>query len=171
MYKRQADGFKMNPNNSNSGGWNSSYGRKTLLGNSGTPTSPPSGSLLAALPSDLRAVMKSVTKYTDNTGNSNSSANVTSTLDYLFLLAEFEVQGARQGANQYEQNYQLQYDFYKAGNSKVRYKHNATSEACVWQCRSARYNDNLGFCTVYDNGSPNSLNSDWCCGIAPGFCV
>ena len=54
--------FNMNPNNSNSGGWNGSYMRKTLLGNSGTPSSPPANSMLAALPSDLRAVMKSVTK-------------------------------------------------------------------------------------------------------------
>ena len=52
--------FNMNPNNSNSGGWNGSYMRKTLLGNSGTPSSPPANSMLAALPSDLRAVMKSV---------------------------------------------------------------------------------------------------------------
>lgn len=47
--------FNMNPNNSNSGGWANSYHRRTLLGNTGTPTSPPSNSLLAALPADLRA--------------------------------------------------------------------------------------------------------------------
>ena len=41
--------FNMNPNNSNSGGWNGSYMRKTLLGNSGTPSSPPANSMLAAL--------------------------------------------------------------------------------------------------------------------------
>ena len=53
-------------------GWNGSYMRKTLLGNSGTPSSPPANSMLAALPSDLRAVMKSVTKYSDNTGADGS---------------------------------------------------------------------------------------------------
>lgn len=47
-------------------------------------------------------------------------ANVTATTDYLFLLAEFEVFGSRSGANQYEQNSQAQYDYYKAGNSRVR---------------------------------------------------
>ena len=40
----------MNKSNTNSGGWNGSYGRKEVLGNSGTPTSPPANSLLAALP-------------------------------------------------------------------------------------------------------------------------
>ena len=59
--------FNMNPNNSNANGWKESYMRKTLLGNTGTPTSPPANTLLAALPSALRNVMKPVTKYTDNT--------------------------------------------------------------------------------------------------------
>lgn len=77
--------FNMNPNNSNSGGWSNSYMRKTLLGNSGTPSSPPANSLLATLPSDLRAVMKPVTKYSDNTGGGSDNASyVTSTTDYLF---------------------------------------------------------------------------------------
>ena len=110
--------FNMNPNNSNSGGWNGSYMRKTLLGNSGTPSSPPANSMLAALPSDLRAVMKSVTKYSDNTGGSPDNASyVTSTTDYLFLLAEFEYHGARSYANSAEKNFQLQYSYYKAGKS------------------------------------------------------
>lgn len=165
-------GFRMNTSNTNSGGWNSSYGRKTLLGNSGTPSSPASGSLLAALPSDLRAVMKSVTKYTDNTGNeSNTSGAVTSTVDYLFFLAEFEVQGTRKYANQYEQNYQLQYDFYKAGNSKVRYKHNATGDACRWWCRSACYVNSKSFCRVLEGGTGDGNFASYSRGVAPGFCV
>ena len=116
--------FNWNPNNSNNGGWKSCYKRTTLYGNSGTPTSPVSNSLMAALPSDLRAVMQPVTKYTDNVanGSGNVQGNVNTTTDYLFDLAEFEVFGTRYYANTYEQNYQLQYDYYKAGNSKVAYK-------------------------------------------------
>ena len=116
-------GFRMNQSNTNSGGWNGSYMRKTVLGNSGTPSNPPANSLLAALPSDLRAVMKGTTKYTDNTGGGSDNASyVTSTTDYLFLLAEFEVWGTRYGANSAEQNYQKQYDYFKAGNSRVAYR-------------------------------------------------
>lgn len=122
--------FHMNSSDSNSGGWNGSYMRKTLLGNSNTPDSTLENSLMAALPSDLLAVMKTVTKYTDNTGGgSNSSGNVTATADYLFLLAEFEVFGTRYLANQYEQNSQKQYDYYKAGNSRVAYNHSAVDTA------------------------------------------
>lgn len=141
--------FHMNSSDSNSGGWNGSYMRKTLLGNSNTPDSTLENSLMAALPSDLLAVMKTVTKYTDNTGGgSNSSGNVTATADYLFLLAEFEVFGTRYWANQYEQNSQKQYDYYKAGNSRVAYNHSAVSTAVWWWLRSAYYGNSSTFCDV-----------------------
>ena len=164
--------FNMNPNNSNSGGWNGSYMRKTLLGNSGTPSSPPANSMLAALPSDLRAVMKSVTKYSDNTGGSPDNASyVTSTTDYLFLLAEFEYHGARSYANSAEKNFQLQYSYYKAGNSKVKYKHGETGTAARHWCRSVYVGSTSGFCRVNTTGSANHGNAYYSWGAAPGFTV
>lgn len=165
-------GFQMNTSRTSSGGWNGSYGRKTLLGNSGNPSSPPSGSLLAALPADLLVVMKSVAKYTDNAGDaSNTSGDVTPTTDYLFFLAEFEVQGARYYANQYEQNSQAQYDYYMAGNSKVRYKHDATTTACYWWCRSPYYALIDHFCGVNTVGYSATAEASKSFGLAPGFCV
>ena len=164
--------FNMNPNNSNSGGWNGSYMRKTLLGNSGTPSSPPANSMLAALPSDLRAVMKSVTKYSDNTGGSPDNASyVTSTTDYLFLLAEFEYHGARSYANSAEKNFQLQYSYYKAGNSKVKYKHGETGTAALHWCRSVYVGYTHSFCLVNTSGSASNGNADYSWGAAPGFAV
>ena len=162
--------FSMNTSNTNTGGWANSYHRRTLLGNTGTPTSPPSNSLLAAMPADLRAVMKAVTKYSDNTGGgSNTASYVTSTTDYLFELAEFEYHGARTYANSAEQNYQQQYAYYQAGNSKVHYKHNATGTAAYVWCRSVDAGDTHLFCRVNTNGSANygNANSSW--GVAPGF--
>ena len=164
--------FQMNASNTNSGGWNGSSMRKTLLGNSGTPTSPPSGSLLAALPADLRAVMKAVTKYSDNTGGgSNTASYVTSTTDYLFLLSEFEYHGARTYANSAEQNYQAQYDYYKAGNSKIHYKHNATGTAARAWCRSVRSDNSDGFCRVSTDGGASTNTAHFSRGVAPGFAV
>jgi len=164
--------FNMNPNNSNSGGWNGSYMRKTLLGNSGTPSSPPANSMLAALPSDLRAVMKSVTKYSDNTGGSPDNASyVTSTTDYLFLLAEFEYHGARSYANSAEKNFQLQYSYYKAGNSKVKYKHGETGTAAYHWCRSVYVGSTNYFCLVSTNGSAYSSGANISWGAAPGLAV
>ena len=83
--------FTMNTSNTNSGGWGSSQMRSKVLGSASSPTSPTANTLLAALPSDLRAVMKSCTKYTDNKGGGNTASNVSSTTDYLFLLSEYEV--------------------------------------------------------------------------------
>ena len=164
--------FQMNASNTNSGGWNGSSMRKTLLGNSGTPTSPPSNSLLAALPSDLRAVMKAVTKYSDNTGGgSNTASYVTSTTDYLFLLSEYEYHGARTYANSAEQNYQAQYDYYKAGNSKIHYKHNATGTAATSFCRSVNSRYPNHFCLVTEGGFANTNGAYYSCGVAPGFAV
>ena len=165
-------GFRMNLSNTNSGGWNGSYGRNTLLGNSGTPTEPPANSFMAALSLDLRAVMKPVTKYTDNTGgSSNSSGAVTATTDYLFFLAEFEVFGTRRYANSYEQNYQAQYDYYKAGNSKVKYRHDATGTAVYHWCRSAFYGGGGDFCIVTTDGGASNNYATSSFGLAPGFCV
>lgn len=162
--------FHMNDSNTNVGGWKDSSMRKTLLGNSNSPTSPLANSLMAALPSDLRAVMKSVTKYTDNTGNaSNSSGNVTATTDYLWLLAEFEVQGGRSYANQYEQNSQLQYDYYKAGNSKIAYKHTAVGTAVWWWLRSPTYDYNGNFCGVSAGGGTDSGTAYYSAALLPGF--
>lgn len=164
--------FHMNSSDSNSGGWNGSYMRKTLLGNSNTPDSTLENSLMAALPSDLLAVMKTVTKYTDNTGGgSNSSGNVTATADYLFLLAEFEVFGTRYLANQYEQNSQKQYDYYKAGNSRVAYNHSAVSRAVWWWLRSANYGYSGYFCDVGTDGSYANYRAYYSAGLRPGFAV
>ena len=162
--------FNMNTSRSNSGGWNASYMRKTLLGNSGTPSSPPANSLLAALPSDLRAIMKSVTKYTDNTGNaSNTAGAVTATTDWLWLFAEFEVQGSRSWANQYEQNSQKQYDYFKSGNSKVAYKHSSTGTAVWWWLRSADYSSDRNFCLVITDGGSSYDFASWSAGVLAGF--
>lgn len=164
--------FQMNASNTNSGGWNGSSMRKTLLGNSGTPTSPPSNSLLAALPTDLRTVMKAVTKYSDNTGGvSNTASYVTSTTDYLFLLSEFEYHGSRTYANSAENNYQAQYDYYKAGNSKIHYKHNATGTPADAWCRSVRSGNSNYFCLVRASGVANASSANYSRGVAPGFSV
>ena len=146
--------------------------RKSVLGNSGTPTNPVGGSLMAALPSDLRAVMKSTTKYTDNTGGGSDNASyVTATTDYLFLLAEFEVFGTRYGANSAEQNYQLQYDYYKAGNSRVAYNHSAVSTAVWWWLRSPYYNDSCSFRDVSTGGGGSNSSAYYSAGVRPGFSV
>ena len=164
--------FHMNSSDDNGGGWNQSYMRKTILGNSGSPSSPPANSLLAALPADLRAVMQSVNKYTDNTGHSsNSSGAVTVTEDFLFLLAEFELYGSRTYANQYERNSQQQYDYFKAGNPKTFGKHNATGTV-VWAWSRSPYYNNYGTFVIFNSGGTAYLNgANRSGGLFAGFAV
>ena len=138
-----------------------------------TATSPVANTLMAALPADLRAVMKPITKYTDNKGNSSDvAANVTSSLDYLPLLAEQEIFGGnRTYSNQYEKNSQVQYAYYSAGNSKVKYRHSATGSTAYWWERSPFCNGNYAFCSVAANGDANVSGARLSCGLAPAFMV
>ena len=138
-----------------------------------TATSPVANTLMAALPADLRAVMKPITKYTDNKGNSSDvAANVTSSLDYLPLLAEQEIFGGnRTYSNQYEKNSQVQYAYYSAGNSKVKYRHSATGSTAYWWERSPGYSGNGAFCIVYTNGGAGNFIARYSYGLAPAFMV
>ena len=174
--------FNMNhSSNTNSGGWKGCDLRYDVLGSTNsnnndagttTATSPVSGTLMAALPSDLRAVMKPMTIYTDNTGGgSNTASYVTASVDYLPLLAEFEIFGTRSYANSAEQNYQQQYQYYKNGNSKVKYRHSSTSSAAFWWERSPYYSDSNNFCYVYTSGTANYDYARYSCGLAPAFRV
>lgn len=174
--------FNMNhSSNTNSGGWKGCDLRYDVLGSTNsnnndagttTATSPVSGTLMAALPSDLRAVMKPMTIYTDNTGGgSNTASYVTASVDYLPLLAEFEIFGTRSYANSAEQNYQQQYQYYKNGNSKVKYRHSSTSSTAYWWERSPFCNNSHYFCIVTTGGGARSGNAWYSYGLAPAFRV
>lgn len=174
--------FNMNhSSNTNSGGWKGCDLRYDVLGSTNsnnndagttTATSPVSGTLMAALPSDLRAVMKPMTIYTDNTGGgSNTASYVTASVDYLPLLAEFEIFGTRSYANSAEQNYQQQYQYYKNGNSKVKYRHSSTSSTARWWERSPYYSASSTFCSVNTTGTAGGYNARNSYGLAPAFRV
>ena len=161
--------FSMNSSATNSGGWENSQMRTNICG---TSLSNYSGTMIAVIPDALRAVLKSVTKYTDNTGNNSTSASaVTATKDYFFLLSEFEVFGSISRANSNEASKQAQYAYYSAGNSKVKYKHNGTSAAARWWLRSPLASNSDGFEDVNTNGTVEDRTARASFGFAPGFCV
>ena len=171
----------MNTSNTNSGGWKNSYMRYNILGSTNTQngdattttaTSPKSNTLLSCFPSTLRAVMRPMYIYTDNTGGgSNTASYVTATLDYLPLLAEFEIFGNRTYANSAEQNYQTQYAYYSSGNSKVKYQHSSTSSTVGWWERSPYYSNSYYFCCVGANGTAHYRYASYSLGLAPAFKV
>lgn len=159
--KTSGSWFNMNNSQSNSGGWNSSRMRTVIC-----------PAFKSAMPSDLQAVLKTTTKYSDNTGGgSNTASYVTATSEEVFLLAEFEVFGARSYANSAEQNYQTQYAYYSAGNSKVKYRHSATGSTASWWLRSVYADNSAYFCDVYPSGSAYRDDAYYSYGFAPAFCV
>lgn len=153
--------FNMNDNNTTEGGWSSCNMRNNTL-----PL------VKAALPSDLQSVLKTTSIYTDNTGGTSTAASyVTSTQDELYLLAEFEIFGTQDYANPAEQNYQRQYAYYSAGNSKVKYRHDSTATAVQWWQRSARVYRRDVFCIVNPGGTIGINNATYSLGLAPAFKV
>lgn len=160
--------FSMNSSNTNSGGWASSQMRTKICG---TSLSSYSGTIIAVIPAALRAVLKSVTKYTNNTGNSTAASAVTATTDYFFLLSEYEVFGSCTYANTNEASKQKQYDYYSAGNSKIKYNHSSTSTAVRWSLRSPYAGNSTNFVYVNTGGTVYNTDASYSRGFAPGFCV
>lgn len=160
-YKTSGTWFNMkNTNTTNSGGWQESLMRKNVM-----PL------IKAAFPADLQAVIKSSTIYTDNTGGGTADVVPTATEDDVFLLAEYEVFGKRTYASTQESNYLKQYSYYSAGNSKVKYKHNATSAAAGWWERSPRSGPSSYFCFATPVGSANGTFPYNSLGVSPCFKV
>lgn len=181
-YGNDGSGFCMNDPVTNSGGWKNSDMRYGILGSTNTQngdatvttaTSPKAKTLMSCLPSDLRAVMRPMYIYTDNTGGGSDTASyVTGTLDYLPLLAEYEVHGTRKYANSAEQNNQTQYAYYKNGNSKKKFNHSDVAYSEVsWWVRSPSSDNSDHFCIVSSNGSTDSNYSLLSFGVAPAFKV
>ena len=162
--------FSMNSSRINSGGWESSQMRTNICG---TSLSSYSGTIIAVIPAALRAVLKSVTKYTDNTakGGGSIASYVTATTDYFFLLSEFEVFGEIKLGNTNEQNKQAQYAYYSAGNSKIKYKHDEPRTATSWCLRSPFARASFAFEIVNTDGKVITADSNLSYGFAPGFCV
>lgn len=176
-----AKDFTMNTSNTNSGGWKNCQMRYGMLGSTDTSngdastttaTSPVTNTLMSCFASELRSVMKPITKWSDNTGGGSDTASyVTATTDYLPLLSEYEVQGTRSYANSAEQQHQTRYAYYTAGNSKVKYKYNDTASAAGWWCRSVRSSTSANFCTVNSSGGATNGYACYSLGVAPAFLV
>ena len=179
-YSNDSD-FYMNTSHTNVGGWKNSYMRNTILGstkaangNAGTDTatSPKANTLMSCLPAELRAVMKPMTIYTDNVGGgSNSASNVTATVDYLPLLAEYEIFGSNSYANTNETSHQTQYEYFRDGGSKVKYRSDSTGSTAHWWARSLYRHNSSYFCTVNGYGNASNHHAGYSYGVAPAFRV
>lgn len=160
-YNSGGSGMIMNLTNTNSGGWNGSWAYTTCM-----------GQWKNCFPSDLQNVIRTTTLYTDNTGRGSSSASaVTANSNEVYYLAEYEVFGSNTWANANEPAQQAQYDYYKAGNSKVKYRSDNTSTAAYWWLRSPNRRSSNAFCGVNTNGSASHYGAVFSYGWAPCFKV
>lgn len=147
--------FNMNDSNSTSGGW-----RLCDMRNKTMPL------IKEALPSDLQEVLKTSTVFTYHPG-----AGIGSDEGEVFILSEFEVFGVINYSYSEEKNYCKQYDYYAAGNSKVKYKHNSTGSAAFWWERSPRSGNSVDFCSVNTGGVANRSAAYYSHGVSPAFKV
>lgn len=145
-----ADTKAMNSSNKNSGGWKNSAMRTTHL-----------PAILALMPTEVRSGIREVSKKASVGGASSTIETVS---DKLFLLSEVEIFGSTSYSAAGEGT---QYDYYKAGNSKVK-KQNGS--AAGWWERSPRASSSTSFCLVNSNGAAYINSASNANGVAFGFC-
>lgn len=145
-----ADTKVMNSSNTNSGGWTSCAMRSTHL-----------PAILALMPTEIQNGIREVNKLTSA---GSQSATINTTADKLFLLSEVEVFGSTSYSAAGEGT---QYDYYKAGNSKVK---NRNGSAASWWERSPYASYSTRFCLVNGNGGANHITASDARCVAFGFC-
>ena len=140
---------KMNGSNTNNGGWTSCEMRQTHL-----------PAIFAKMPKEVQNGIREVNKLT-SAGEQSSTINTTA--DKLFLLSEIEIFGSVSYSSRGEGT---QYDYYKAGNSKVK---NYNGSARDWWERSPNGRSSTTFCRVSNDGNAGS-GASFVRGVAFGFC-
>jgi len=65
----------------------------------------------------------------------------------------------------------VQYAYYSAGNSKVKYLHSSTGSTAYWWERSPYYTGASSFCSVGTGGGANRYGAFGSLGLAPAFMV
>lgn len=140
----------MNSSRVNVGGWTGCEMRTTHL-----------PEILALMPTEVQNGIREVNKLTSADSQNQS---IRTTADKLFLLSEIEIFGVVFYSFSGEGT---QYDYYKAGNSKV--KEISGSSSSWWERSPYAYNS-AGFCYVYDTGIASTYSANAYQGVAFGFC-
>lgn len=150
---------KMNSTNTNSGGYQNSAMRKTVM-----------PSLFDDLPSELKELICEVDITSIDSGASASgSGNLTTSPCKLFLPSEYEIFGKRTYSNALEVS--TQYGLYAANNTNAfRIKMPIGGTASNWWLRSPSAGNTSGFCNVYTSGSANHSSVINAYRVAPCFC-
>lgn len=172
--------FSYNQAPNTEGGWGACKLRRQILGNDGTPENPVENSMMAVCPADLVAVLKPVTKYSNNTGGKlkNTAEDITPTTDYFFCLSAYEVSGKSDGYTLYEREMQEQYAYYAAGNSWIKkypsHKTGTLTMGFGWSLRTPDHNEGsnqLVCISDYARNVTYHSRADFHSLLSPAFCV
>lgn len=150
MHDCYADKKVMNSSRTNNGGWTRCAMRSTHL-----------PAILAMMPTEVQNGIREVNKLT-SAGSQSSTINTTA--DKLFLLSEVEIFGSAFYSATGEGT---QYDYYKAGNSKVK---NVSGSVYNWWERSPLADNTTSFCDVSSSGNTSYVIANRSYGVAFGFC-
>lgn len=142
--------YPMNSSNTNSTGWDGSKMRTETL-----------AAIFAKMPENIQNGIRAVNKLTATSG---SDGAIKTASDKLFTFSEMEVYGSATNSHSGEGK---QYDYYKAGNSKVK---KVGSTASWWWLRSPRADSSNSFCAVDTKGSVNGNLASNSNGVCFGFC-
>lgn len=145
---------QMNSSNTNAGGFTGSDMYDWLQ-----------GTLLNSLPSDLRAVLKSVNKKT-SAGSQSSTINTNAMK--IFLFSEIEIFGSVTYSKSGEGS---QYSRFATASSRIKYLSNGSGSAGLWWERSPYGGNSNAFCVVYSYGDAFNYVASNSRGVCFGFCV
>lgn len=150
MHNCYAAANNMNPSKTNAGRWTDCEMRSIHL-----------PAILALMPTEVQNGIREVNKLT-SAGSQSTTINTTA--DKLFLLSEIEIFGSTPYSKSGEGT---QYDYYKAGNDKVKRLNGSASH---WWERSPYGGGSTHFCAVRNNGRANYGSASNAHGVAFGFC-
>lgn len=143
--------YAMNSSNTNTGGWGNCALRSTLQ-----------STIYNQLPSDLREVIKNVTK---KASAGSKSTTISSYTDNLFLFAEKEIFGS----TTYSVNGEgTQYARFTTSSTRIK---KVNGSASTWWLRSPASSYSTTFCCVLTGGTANDYLASTSYGVAFGFCV
>lgn len=160
MTELLATKYQMNSTLTNAGGWNDCLMRSSTM-----------ATLLAQLPSDLQAVIKSVDK---KATSGSRSTTITTSSDKLFLFSEVEIDGTTSSGYAREGK---QYDYWQTVKDgtvdadRIKYLSNGSGSANVWWLRSPSKDSITDFRRITSQGSVSKYNPHVALGVCFGFCI
>ena len=149
----------MNSSHTNSGGWNNTAMKKTVMAN-----------ILKSMPSNLQSYIKEVNTYANQGLGSSSSSTGLLSKDKVFLPGMTEMFGKNYKPDQSEtEKNQKKFPIFTNDNSRIKKLSNGSGDAYQWWLRSAIYGNNSDcFCDVTIYGTHDYTGASYGYGVC--FC-